>query len=332
MREKVLVTREIPEIGLDLLKNEGFEPLVREASRPFSSAELLEEARDFNYLLITSKEKLDRKFLEQNRHLKVISTFSAGFDHIDMETATRLGIPVGHTPVAMNRATSDIAFGLMIAVSRNFFQMHKRIAASNWGDFQPKADLGQELYGKTLGVFGLGSIGFEMARKCKEAYQMKIIYCNRSINTEAGSRLSARKVSFEELLQTSDVISVHSNLTDETKYIFDKEAFKQMKKSAIFINTSRGKVHHEPDLIEALMKSTIWGAGLDVSDPEPMDPANPLLELPNVCVLPHIGSATFEARNEMSRLAAENLIRCVKSHEMTYCVNPEVLPGKSSQN
>jgi glyoxylate reductase len=325
MSKKVLVTLDIPEKGLNLLREAGFELTVGDSANPFSYEELIKLTADFDYIIPSSKDKIDRNFLEANKHLKVISTFSAGYDHIDIQAATELGIPVGHTPEAMNRATSDIAFGLMISVSRNFFQLHKKIEAGNWGGFRPRADLGQELYGKTLGVFGLGAIGFEMARKCRAAFNMEIHYCNRSVNSRAEKELNAVKVSFEDLLHKSDVISVHSNLSDETTYRFNSNAFSKMKPSAIFVNTSRGKVHHEPDLITALKEGKIWGAGLDVTDPEPMNSDNPLLQMPNVCVLPHIGSATVEARDEMARLSAVNLIQYLEKGTMIYCVNPEVL-------
>lgn len=325
MSKKVLITLDIPEKGLNLLRDAGFELTAGDSDNPYSYEELKNLTADFDYIIPSSKDKIDRNFLETNKHLKVISTFSAGYDHIDIEAATELGIPVGHTPQAMNKATSDIAFGLMISVSRNFFQLHKKIEAGNWGGFRPRADLGQELYGKTLGVFGLGAIGFEMARKCKAAYSMEIIYCNRSVNLQAEQELGARKVSFDALLEQSDVISVHSNLSEETKHIFNYQAFCQMKPTAIFVNTARGKVHDEAGLTQALLEGKIWGAGLDVTDPEPMSADNPLLKMPNVCILPHIGSATVEARDEMSRLAAENLIRCIDRREMIYCVNQEVL-------
>lgn len=330
MAAQILVTRDIPQKGLDMLIDEGFDIKVRSSYEPFTYDELYFEAKNFQYLLSTSKEKLDRKFLEANKHLKMISQFAAGFDNIDIEAATELGIPIGHTPQAMNKATSDIAFGLMIAVMRNFFQMHKSIEENKWGDFHPRANLGQEPYGKKLGIFGLGAIGFEMARKCKYAYDMEIIYCNRSKNEKAEFELGAKKVSFDQLLELSDVISVHCNLSEETSQIFDKTAFAKMKQSAIFINTSRGKVHHQEHLYEALMNKEIWGAGLDVTDPEPMNADNPLLDLPNVCVLPHLGSATVEARDEMSRLSAENLIRFIKEGQITHCVNPSLLAGGKS--
>jgi glyoxylate reductase len=176
----------------------------------------------------------------------------------------------------------------------------------------------------------MGRIGMVMAKRCKGAFDMNIIYHNRTLNREAEMRYGATYVSFEELIHESDVLSVHSILSEETRGLFDREVFNQMKPSSIFINTSRGGVHNEVDLIEALNKGAIWGAGLDVTNPEPMKPNNPLLEMPNVAVLPHIGSATVEARNGMARIAAENIISFYQRKEVPNCINPQVLEsGKS---
>ncbi|MCH5716720.1 NAD(P)-binding domain-containing protein [Niabella hibiscisoli] len=180
------------------------------------------------------------------------------------------------------------------------------------------------MYGKTLGVFGLGNIGYEMAIKCKAAFGMNIIYHNRKPNAKAEQELDATYVSFEELLTQSDVLTLHANLSDTTKGIFNKQAFSKMKSNAIFINTGRGGLHNETDLKEALDAGTIWGAGLDVTNPEPMDKDNPLLTMPNVCILPHIGSATQEARNGMAVMAAKNVIAGLKNEPLPTIVNPDV--------
>ena len=213
----------------------------------------------------------------------------------------------------------------MIAASRKMFFMHKKIEKGEWKHFTPTSNLGMELKNKTLGVFGLGRIGIEMAKRCKGAYNMNVIYHNRKQNTEAEKLLDAKYVSFDELLAQSDILSVHSILSEATKGIFNKAAFDKMKSSSIFINTSRGGVHNEEDLIQALNEGRIWGAGLDVTNPEPMDKDNPLLNMENVAVLPHIGSATVEARNGMSRLAAENIIEFYKNDRIPHFVNPEVI-------
>ncbi len=178
--------------------------------------------------------------------------------------------------------------------------------------------------GKTLGIYGLGKIGFELAKRCVGAYDMNLIYHNRHSNREAENKLNAVKVSFDELLKQSDVLSVHTALTPETKGRFNKESFGKMKPSSIFVNAARGAIHNETDLIEALNNGIIWGAGLDVTNPEPMLPDNPLLQMPNVAVLPHIGSATIETRTAMSVMAAKNIIAGLKGERIPFIVNPEV--------
>jgi lactate dehydrogenase-like 2-hydroxyacid dehydrogenase len=200
--------------------------------------------------------------------------------------------------------------------------MHKRILSAEWGFYEPTDNLGIELEGKTLGIFGLGKIGFEMAKKSAAAFSMPIIYHNRRPHSQAERELGAKLVSFEELLKSSDVLSVHTALTPETRSRFDYSVFSLMKKNAIFINTARGAIHNEADLILALQENLIWGAGLDVTNPEPMLASNPLLNMPNVAVLPHIGSATEETRGAMARLAAENIIAASKGDKIPYQVKP----------
>ncbi len=325
MSKKVLITREIPRLAFEMLTQAGLEVSVWEGKGPMTQPQLIERASKVNALLSLGADKLDRIFFEACGHLDVIAQFAVGYDNIDVVEATRKRIPVGNTPDVLSDATADVAFGLMIAVSRKMFYLHKTIGRDEWKRFEPLKDLGIELKGKTLGIFGLGRIGMVMGQRCRGAYGMNVIYHNRNRHEEAEKKLEAVWVSFEDLLKQSDVLSVHSVLSKETKGIFNKAAFSKMKKSAIFINTSRGGVHHEEDLIEALRNGTIWGAGLDVTNPEPMLASNPLLSMPNAAVLPHIGSATIEARTGMARVAAENIIEFYKTGLMPYCVNPEVL-------
>ncbi len=325
---KIYISRILPAIGADLLREQGFIVTTAETDEPGEPSTLIEIARKHNALITVSGDKIDKFFLDECPHLDIISQFAAGYDNIDLAEATRLGIPVANTPDAMTEATGDIAFGLMIACSRKMFYMHKTIARNEWGYFRPTAHLGIELKNKTVGIFGLGRIGMAMARRCKGAYDMKIIYCNRHPNTEAEKKLNALKVSFEQLLQKSDVLSVHSVLSDETRGIFDRAVFGKMKKSAIFINTSRGSLHNEEDLIHALSSGQIWGAGLDVTNPEPMRSDNPLLSMENVAVLPHIGSATVEARNEMSRMAAQNILDFYKTGIVPNLLNPDAMGNR----
>ena len=206
--------------------------------------------------------------------------------------------------------------------------LHKKISRGEWSYFRPKADIGIEIKDKTLGIYGLGRIGMKMAEGGKNAYNRELIYQKRKRDLKAEQELQAGYVDFYKLISQSDVISVHCSLSTETRGIFNKEACSRKKSSSIFINTSRGKVHNESDLIEALKTGKIWGAGLDVTNPEPMQPNNPLSNMENVAVLPHIGSATIEAREEMARLAAENIIGFNKNKRIPHIVNPNTMKNK----
>ncbi len=323
--KKILLARILPDIGAELLKKAGFSVTLWNQDRPMTQEELIENTKKHNALLCTITEKLDKTFFHECSHLEIISQLAVGYDNIDVTEATRLGIPIGYTPDVLSEATADIAFGLMIATSRKFIHMHKKILKGQWNYFRPTADLGIEIKNKTLGIYGLGRIGSEMAKRCIGAYNMKVIYHNRKPNPKAEQELHAEYVDFPTLLAKSDVISVHCALNSESQGIFNKGAFKQMKPTSIFINTSRGSVHNEDDLIEALKSGTIWGAGLDVTNPEPMRPGNPLLEMDNVTVLPHIGSANKETRDKMAVLAAENIIEYYKNKRVPHIINPQVL-------
>jgi len=320
----VFVTRKIPDAGLELLKQAGYILTVYTGKVNLSRQELIDTCKTQDALLSAGPNLLDANFFEECNNLKVISLHSAGFDRVDIKAANKFKIPVSNTPDVLSKATSDVAFLLMIAVSRKAFYMYKTILDGKWDFFDPTADLGIEIHNKILGIFGLGKIGFEMAQKCKAAYNMKIIYNNRKPNETAEKELDVQYVSFDELLQQSDVLSVHANLSGQTRGLFNKEAFSRMKPTSIFINTARGGLHNEADLLHALQNKIIWGAGLDVTNPEPMVKDNPLLFMPNVCVLPHIGSATEETRNAMAALAAKNIIAGLRGERLPNIINPEV--------
>jgi len=317
----VFATRVIPEEGLKLLLEAGCTVNQYDGKTELTQAQLIEECKRSDALLHAGYNKIDEDFLNTCKHLKVVSLLTVGYDLVDVQAATKLGIPVGNTPGVLSNATADAAFLLMLAVSRKAFYLHKTIAKGEWGFYEPTANLGVELNNKTLGIFGLGKIGFELARKCKGAFDMKVIYHNRNNNPKAETELGATKVSFEELLKRSDVLSLHCKLTPETEGLFDKKVFQQMKPNSIFINTGRGKLHNEPDLLTALQNNWIWGAGLDVTNPEPMDKNNPLLDMPNVAILPHIGSQTFEARSAMSKIAARNVLAGLRGEPLPHQVN-----------
>lgn len=322
--EKVLVTRQISDDALALIRNSGYEVRVYTERKNISQDELIKMCEGHAGLLSVGPNKIDERFLSACPQLKGIALMSVGFDKVDLNAANKHRIPISNTPDVLSEATADTAFLLMLSVARNAFYMHKSIERGEWNFFDPMQNLGQELYGKTLGILGLGRIGLEMAKKAKTAYNMDIIYHNRNRNEQAEKELDARYLSFDELLQQSDVVSVHVNLTEETKGLFDMEAFAKMKPNAIFINTARGAIHNEVDLLSALQNGTIWGAGLDVTNPEPMDRNNPLLNMENVCILPHIGSATKETREKMAMMAAENIVAALKSERMPQVINAEV--------
>lgn len=321
---KVFITRKISEVGLQLLRDAGLEISEWNEKRELTPQELINNCKLNDALLSVGPNKIDAHFLQVCSHLKVIALLSVGFDNVDIITATELKIPIGNTPGVLSAATADTAFLLMLAVSRKAFFQHKKIINGDWGMYEPTENLGIELHGRTLGVLGLGKIGYEMAKRCAAAYNMKIIYHNRSNNIEAEAKLGAVKVTFEELLAQSDVLTVHTDLTPATIGVFNKEVFEKMKPNAIFINTARGAIHNEQDLTAALQNKTIWGAGLDVTNPEPMQPDNPLLFMPNVAILPHTGSGTEETRNAMAKIAAENIIAGLNSKKLKSLVNPEI--------
>lgn len=322
---RVLVTRQFPEAGIRLLERKGFCLTLPEKDRLMAEAELKEKIKGHQVLLCTLTEPVSRAVMAAEPGLKLISQVAVGYDNIDIAAATTLGIPVGFTPDVMSEATADIAFGLMIATARKMFFHHRQILDGNWDFFRPCGHLGMELAGKTLGIVGMGRIGMKMAQRCHGAYGMKILYHSRSRNPAAEKAFGAVKLDFEDLLAQSDVISVHTALSPETRGMFDKRAFEQMKPTALFINTARGPIHNEAALRQALERGEIAGAGLDVTDPEPMDRNNPLLTMENSCILPHIGSATKEARDAMSMTAAQNIIDFFNTGMPGHVVNPEAI-------
>ena len=320
---KVFINKRIPEIGIKILEEAGLEITIPDHEN-ISHDEWLKYCQNADAILNVGQNKYEKEFFEQCPNVKAIALYSVGFDHVDISEATRRKIPVGNTPDVLSRATSDIAFLLMQSVARRSSYNFQKVKDSNWGDFDPLHALGQELYGKTLGIFGLGRIGFEMAEKCRKAFDMNVIYHNRSHNIEAEKELGAKYVSFGELVAMSDVLSIHANFVEEQADLFSESVFAKMKENAIFINTARGGFHNQKDLYNALVENKIWGAGLDVTNPEPIVSDDPILELSNVCILPHIGSATIEARSGMAKVAAENIIAFSNGQKMPHCVNPEV--------
>lgn len=251
---------------------------------------------------------MDKETLQALASVQLICLYSVGYNHVDIAYANALGKKVTNTPDVLSKATADTAFLLMLATSRKAFHLANTVRAGTWSSFDPSANLGQELDGKTLGIIGLGKIGYYMAQRCRDAFGMRIVYHNRSVNPKAEKDLDATYLSLDALYAESDVISLHTDLNPSTKYLINKEAFSKMKKNLILINTARGEVINQEDLVEALENKQIWGAGLDVTSPEPLPSNHKLLSFPQVCILPHIGSATKETREAMSNLILQNIV------------------------
>lgn len=302
---RVLITRQIPEIGPALLRECGFQISMHNGENPMTAQELNLAASEADALLCTLSDQIDAHFLNRHSHLKVISNFAVGTNNIDLKVARSLNILVGNTPDVLTEATAEVALGLMIASSRQFRPAELNARAGQWRNWEPLGFLGHSLRGKTLGIVGMGRIGKRLAEMAQGAFSMKITSIKSSDSREA----------FDHLLKTSDFISLHTPLNDRTLNLIGKKEFSLMKKECVLINTSRGEVIDQEALFEALNTKKIFAAGLDVTAPEPLSPTHKLYSLSNLIILPHIGSATIEARNGMSLKAAEN-IKAVLKGEM----------------
>ncbi len=274
---------------------------------------------------IGASVKITPAMLDGAAKLKALSTISVGYDNFDVPDLTKRGIVLAHTPDVLTESTADTVFSLILASARRVVELADWMKAGEW-----KASIGPELYGvdvqgKTLGIVGLGRIGGAVARRAALGFNMKVLYTNRSANTEAEQRYGARRVELDELLAASDFVCLQVPLTPETRHLIGANELRKMKRSAILINASRGQTVDENALIEALKAGTIHGAGLDVFDREPVDPNSPLLTMKNVVALPHIGSATHETRHAMARCAAENLVGALDGTLKINIVNRDVL-------
>ncbi|XP_068081191.1 glyoxylate reductase/hydroxypyruvate reductase isoform X2 [Anabrus simplex] len=239
--------------------------------------------------------------------LKVIGTMSVGYDHIDVDEVKRRGIKLGYTPEVLTDAVAELTISLLLATSRRLFEAHQEILSGGWGSWSPLWMCGSGLKGSTVGVVGFGRIGQEVAKRLKTFNISKLIYTSRTEKPEAVA-IGGIHVTLDQLLSESDFIIVTCALTPETKEMFNDELFSKMKPSAIFINTSRGGVVKQESLQRALESGKIKAAGLDVMTPEPLPPDHPLLKLKNCVIIPHIGSATLQARTDMAILTAQNIL------------------------
>lgn len=301
---KVLVTREIPEAGLHLLGD--FDVTVLSEAPP-KREELLEAVRGAAGILSVLTENIDAEVMDAaGEDLKVIANMAVGYDNVDLEAATERGVVVTNTPGVLDETTADTAFMLLLAAARRLGEGERLVRSGRWGAWGPMQLTGPDVYGKRIGIIGMGRIGQATARRAI-GFDMEILYSSRSRNEEAERDLGAKWMQLDDLLRESDFVSIHTPLTPETTRLIGAAELEKMKPTAILVNTSRGPVVDEAALADALEDKQIFAAGLDVYEDEPnVHPK--LLELENVVLAPHIGSASIETRDRMATLAAENLV------------------------
>lgn len=276
--------------------------------------------------MIGSGRLLNESLLQYAPKLKVISSISVGFDNYDVDYLTQRGIVLTNTPDVLTETTADLAFALLMATARQVTALDHWTKHGNWRKTVQPAQYGVDVYGKTLGIIGLGNIGAAMARRGRFGFNMNVLYYSPHAKPDAQQQLGARRCSLDELLQQSDFVSLHVALNEQTHQLMGREQLAQMKKTAILINVSRGQVIDEQALVEALAQQQILGAGLDVYAKEPLQ-TSPLFAMSNVVTLPHIGSATIETRQAMNDLAFDNLYKVLDGQQPAYMVNPTVWPN-----
>ncbi len=306
-KKRVFLTRTLHDFALKELKKR-YQIEIHSGKIPISKTKLRSKIENVEGLICFPYDKIDSDLMDIAKNLKVISTYSVGFDHIDTQYAKKKKIRVGYTPEVLTDATADLTFSLMLDVLRRVSEGDRIIRDGKWRQIYGAYDyVGSDLQGKTLGIFGLGRIGSTLARRAK-SFDMKIIYHNRKpVSKNKEKLLGVKYVTLDKLITQSDVISIHVPHTKETNQLFDMKIFKKMKKSAFLINTARGKIVNEKDLITALNKKIIAGAALDVYELEPISKKHPFTKMQNIVLAPHIGSSTKETRAKMAEITIKNL-------------------------
>ena len=321
-KPKVFVTRRIPAAGLDRIRAACDAEVWDDPLAPPYPV-LTQKAAGCDGLVSLLTDRIDAALLDAAPRLRVVSNYAVGFNNVDIPAATARGVLVGNTPGVLTDATADMAFCLLIAAARRLVDGHLYAQSGQWKTWEPLGHLGQDLVGRTLGVVGMGRIGYALAKRCARGWDMQVLYYDVHRNERAETELGACQADLDVLLRESDFVSVHTDLNETTRGLFNAESFRKMKPTAVFVNTARGPIVVEKDLIDALQKGVIFAAGLDVTDPEPPAPDSPLLRTPNLVVAPHIASATVGTRDAMARICADNLLAGLSGAEMPHCVNPE---------
>jgi glyoxylate reductase len=305
-KKKIFITYGIPEIGIQLLLKKRYEVEVYSKEKLISKHELIKKVRQVDAVISLLTDKIDRDVIDAMQRCKIIANYAVGFNNIDIDYAKRKGIIVTNTPDVLTDSTADLTMALVLACLRRFNEGEKMMRTNKFKGWRPKLLLGYELKNKIFGIVGMGRIGFAVAKRAF-AFGCKIVYYSNNRNDEAEKLFNAKRISLRTLMKNSDIISLHIPLTSKTKNLLNAELLSLMKPSSVLINTARGEVIDEKYLISLLKQKKIFAAGFDVYENEP-NINTELLKLHNAVLLPHIGSATHEARNAMSELAAKNVI------------------------
>lgn len=320
MKPYVFITRKVPEQLLTELYEMAEVKMWEHEDVPVSNEVLKKELERADGLFSLVSDPVQSEQLSNCPNLKVIANMAVGYDNIDVELATSKGIVVCHTPDVLTDTTADLTFALLLATARRIPEATRYITNDEWSQWSPYLLAGTDVHHKTIGIVGMGRIGEAVARRAK-GFDMTILYHNRTRKTGAEQEIGARYCTFEEVLKESDYVVCLAPLTPETKELFDEKAFQQMKDSAIFINASRGGLVKESALVEALKNGVIKGAGLDVFAEEPIRANHPLVLLPNVVAIPHIGSATVGTRDAMVEMTVQNIVRSLRGEQPIAAVN-----------
>uniref|UniRef100_A0A7J2U4U0 D-glycerate dehydrogenase n=1 Tax=Ignisphaera aggregans TaxID=334771 RepID=A0A7J2U4U0_9CREN len=331
MRPKLFVTRELFTDVIEKLKK-YYDVELWDRYQPPPYETLLEKVKEVDALASLLSDRIDCNLLQQAKRLRIVAQYAVGYDNIDVECATRLGIYVTNTPGVLTEATAELTWALILAVARRIVEADTFVRWGEWWrtktGWHPHMMLGLELKGKTLGIVGLGRIGSRVAEIGK-AFGMKIIYYDLSRNEALEKQLGVEYRGLDTLLQEADIVSIHVPLTKETYHLINEEKLRKMKRTALLINTARGAVIDTNALVKALSEGWIAGVGLDVFEQEPLPPNHPLTAFKNAVLVPHIGSATYDARHAMAELVAENLIAFYEGREPPTLVNKDVLKVRS---
>lgn len=319
---KVFLTRRLPTDLSPMHQIATVEVWPERQPPPYET--LLEKVKGIDGLICLLTDRIDSPLIEVGAQLKVISQMAVGYDNIDIPAATARGLPVGHTPGVLTNATADLTWALLMAAARRVVEADQFTRSGQWITWEPDLLLGPDVAGATLGIVGLGRIGQAVARRAK-GFDMKVLYTDRrQLGQELEESLGVEFMGLDRLLKASDFVTIHTPLSEETYHLFSQTQFEQMKPTAILINTARGPIVDPDALYSVLTQGRIAGAALDVTDPEPIPMDSPLLNLDNLIVTPHIGSASLQARGKMAAMAIANLIAGLKGDVLPDCVNPEV--------